>query len=463
MRALREFRALGLASMLGVIGVTPLRAAEAEAVPTGVLAEDLRHPPGSGVGRGFMVRTWQLAPPGLTQASDAVIPAHLSWLEAVLAGLAGTNVADPTPFGGGGWYREEGVIDYQTPGPFGTPVAEGRFAADKPVPGLPGLSRQPTNNVVVEIRGFVEFTAAGLHRLEIWTDTPFLLAAGHLPSLQPLEILHPPGLGGPMASVPSARGDPLGAGAFGPLPATPSELETVEALSEGTAPLSMRQQGCGNSLANADQIRGKAAIVTRGGCSFLEKAANASAAGARALIVVNDRSDFPIVMGALPNDLGIPAFMVSRTDGDLLRSAGTARVRIAAPPPALLAQWVPSAGGNRAVDLRVPAPGLYPLRLVWAVPGAPAALEWSLVAPDGARRLLNDSAGGPRVFATVGEPPPPEVRIVETAGIRVIRYAGVLQTAPDPAGPYTDVPGASSGGDWPVELGHDRAFYRARR
>jgi len=459
-----RLRALAVVWMLATVAAMAAEAgAEGTQVPGAVLPEESRRPPGSGGDRGFLVRTWQLAPPGLAQTSDGVIPAQLSWLEAVLAGLAGTNVADPTPFTAGGWSREPGVVDYQTPGPFGTPVAEGRFPADRPVPGLPGLSRQPTNNVVVDIRGFVEFDTAGPHRLEIQTDTPFLLVADHLPSPQPLEILDPPGLRGPMASVPSARENPLGAGGFGPLPETPMELETVEALSEGTAPLSMRQQGCGSVLANAEQIRGRAAIVSRGGCSFLEKVVNAAAAGARALLVVNDRSDFPIVMGALTNTLDIPALMISQADGASLRAAGTARVRIAAPSPPLLAQWVPASGGTRAVDLTVPAPGLYPLRLVWAVPHAPAALEWVSVGPDGTRRLLNDGGASARVFSSVGEAPPPEVRILDAGGVRLIRYTGVLQSAPEAAGPYTDVAGAPPGGDWPVRTDHGRAFYRARR
>lgn len=59
------------------------------------------------------------------------------------------------------------------------------------------------------------------------------------------------------------------------------------------------------------------AIVTRGGCSFLEKVTNAAGAGAIAVIMRNNAPGAPIIMGAL-EETTVPAVMVSKTDGDAI-------------------------------------------------------------------------------------------------------------------------------------------------
>ena len=74
------------------------------------------------------------------------------------------------------------------------------------------------------------------------------------------------------------------------------------------------------SAANIARVAGKVALVDRGGCTFTVKAANVQAAGAVAMVVVNN------VAGGPPPDLGgtdpaivIPAVRVMQEDGVLLK------------------------------------------------------------------------------------------------------------------------------------------------
>lgn len=71
-------------------------------------------------------------------------------------------------------------------------------------------------------------------------------------------------------------------------------------------------------------LTGKLAIVNRGTCVFSEKVADAKAAGAIAVIIVNNVAGDPSAMARTAGyDDGIPAVMVSVTDGALLRVAPT--------------------------------------------------------------------------------------------------------------------------------------------
>jgi PKD repeat protein len=99
--------------------------------------------------------------------------------------------------------------------------------------------------------------------------------------------------------------------AFGPgVPATPITANLVLA-DDGTAPTN---DGC-TALANAANVSGKIALVYRGNCNFTVKVANAQAAGALAVIVVNNVAGAPINMGGTDPSITIPAIMVSDVDG----------------------------------------------------------------------------------------------------------------------------------------------------
>lgn len=86
------------------------------------------------------------------------------------------------------------------------------------------------------------------------------------------------------------------------------------ALPEGAVPVPFNNQ---------DQINGNIALVDRGECSFIEKALNAQASGAKGVIVVNNVSGDPISMGGGESGklIVIPAIMISKADGDKLKAA----------------------------------------------------------------------------------------------------------------------------------------------
>ena len=74
---------------------------------------------------------------------------------------------------------------------------------------------------------------------------------------------------------------------------------------------------------------GKIALINRGACTFSQKVANAKAAGATGVIVVNNVAGDPTAMAKTVGfDDGIPAVMVSNTDGAAIRAANTTSVTV---------------------------------------------------------------------------------------------------------------------------------------
>jgi len=66
-------------------------------------------------------------------------------------------------------------------------------------------------------------------------------------------------------------------------------------------------------------VAGKIAIADRGLCPFIDKAANAQAAGAVGLIIANNAEGAPSPMGGADPSVTIPALMVSMADGTMLK------------------------------------------------------------------------------------------------------------------------------------------------
>ncbi|WP_026451132.1 T9SS-dependent M36 family metallopeptidase [Aequorivita capsosiphonis] len=75
--------------------------------------------------------------------------------------------------------------------------------------------------------------------------------------------------------------------------------------------------GCG-TITNAADLDGNIAVIRRGTCSYNVKVLGAQNAGAVAVIVVNDVSGDPIVMGGNGSSITIPAVMIYQTDGEAL-------------------------------------------------------------------------------------------------------------------------------------------------
>ena len=71
-------------------------------------------------------------------------------------------------------------------------------------------------------------------------------------------------------------------------------------------------------LTNVEALQGKVVLLSRGGCDFVTKIANAQAAGAIGVIVHNNDATAPFAMGVgsgVVNNNQIPAVMISQADG----------------------------------------------------------------------------------------------------------------------------------------------------
>ena len=99
---------------------------------------------------------------------------------------------------------------------------------------------------------------------------------------------------------------------FGPVPTAANfNGEVVFTLDEGGK---SSNDGCEPIQSD---VKGKIALVVRGTCDFIVKAQNAEAAGASAVVIINN------VAGPLPSISGeglvnIPVLLVSQADGNLM-------------------------------------------------------------------------------------------------------------------------------------------------
>ena len=91
-------------------------------------------------------------------------------------------------------------------------------------------------------------------------------------------------------------------------------------------------QGC-SAFTNAAAIAGNIAVVYRGSCAFADKVQNAQKAGAIAVVVINNATGPPIVMGGTPTvalpAIVIPSVMISQADGKVIQDLLTASVEVA--------------------------------------------------------------------------------------------------------------------------------------
>jgi choice-of-anchor B domain-containing protein len=112
--------------------------------------------------------------------------------------------------------------------------------------------------------------------------------------------------------------------------------------------------GAGGTLACDPLVgfpAGAIAIADRGTCSFTIKAANAQAAGAVGLIVVQSTSGNPTTMGGSDPTITIPSVMISRNDGDAIKAGLPATGTVSANPNSNSCDG----GGLHMVDINDPA------------------------------------------------------------------------------------------------------------
>ncbi len=90
----------------------------------------------------------------------------------------------------------------------------------------------------------------------------------------------------------------------------------------GTGTPSGLSTACNTNKPAAGSLTGKIALISRGACTFSEKIRNAQDAGADAVLVVNNVGGDATAMGlgGIPNEPTVPAYMVSLSDGNLLKA-----------------------------------------------------------------------------------------------------------------------------------------------
>lgn len=126
-----------------------------------------------------------------------------------------------------------------------------------------------------------------------------------------------------IAPAPIAKNYDLGFAEFGPSPrTTPLSGRMVLAADAANADGPLETDGC-TAFTNASAVNGRIAVVDRGTCTYAQKARNAQAAGAAALVIVDHERDTctPPSMGLVgEDDIRIPTISVSALDGDGLKA-----------------------------------------------------------------------------------------------------------------------------------------------
>ena len=136
------------------------------------------------------------------------------------------------------------------------------------------------------------------------------------------------------SSVPHFVGAPVTVAGMGTFGAAAGDFPTVE--NDLTAPLAVVLEGSNLGFAcsalPAGSLTGKIALISRGTCSFSSKIRTAQAAGAVAVLIVNNVAGDPTAMGqdGTPNQPTILAYMLGRDNGLLLVPANGATTTIGA-------------------------------------------------------------------------------------------------------------------------------------
>ena len=119
-----------------------------------------------------------------------------------------------------------------------------------------------------------------------------------------------------------ARNFDIGTASFGPRADKTALTGTIVAAADPADTVGpTTTDGC-SAYTNAEAINGNISLVDRGTCTFVTKAKNAQAAGAKALVIADNRRDTCIPPGMAGDDatITIPIMSVSQDDGDAIRA-----------------------------------------------------------------------------------------------------------------------------------------------
>jgi hypothetical protein len=125
-----------------------------------------------------------------------------------------------------------------------------------------------------------------------------------------------------------ARNSDIGNASFGPSPSSRVVAgNVVQATDAADTEGPSTTDGC-TAFSNAAAIAGKIAMIDRGTCTFVTKARNAQAAGATAMVLVDNRRDtcLPPSMGGSEDTITIPVISISQDDGNAIKAQLAANV-----------------------------------------------------------------------------------------------------------------------------------------
>lgn len=83
------------------------------------------------------------------------------------------------------------------------------------------------------------------------------------------------------------------------------------------------------------KLRGKIALIDRGGCAFTQKALNAQDAGAKGVIVANNQPGGPAPMGGFSPFVTIPSVGITLEQGNAIKGAGKVNLKLILNPDKL--------------------------------------------------------------------------------------------------------------------------------
>lgn len=204
-------------------------------------------------------------------------------------------------------------------------------------------------------------------------------------TLVSLEVLTPPGIAGPYT---------VGGAAFNPPPVSATgslELADDGDDESGAASVNDACQGL------VGFTSGNIAVVDRGTCAFVDKVANAQAAGAIAVVVVNDQGDGVLSMGGSDAGITIPSVFVGQSDGATIKAelgsgvTGTVSLSNSGDPSV---RWLLGEDGGAIRDLWTPTcfghPGRVSDAVYWCSTGDNGGVHINSGIPNHAFALLMD-------------------------------------------------------------------------
>jgi len=117
-----------------------------------------------------------------------------------------------------------------------------------------------------------------------------------------------------VTSSPAAGSYEASGATFGPTPTEAGVGGLIVAVNDGSG---LPTEGCGPLIGFT---AGGIALVDRGTCPDVDKVVNAQAAGAAAVIIVNNEPGAPVTLDGVSVTVVIPAVMVSQADGAVIKA-----------------------------------------------------------------------------------------------------------------------------------------------